>query len=174
MVSSCVNIFAALTLLSVIANRQGSIAIEKKEWDLQTVTASDYCLELSLSKDQVEGLRAELNQERFLPRESDGLRLKLYLIKKLEELLKQLSGEDGGRIADVNFAYYNSWLLDGLRDRGDAIKYQQWDKLNEQNKKLTERIHSDMQNLITPKCAFISIESETHYNYLSDVETMNE
>ena len=51
LVASCVNIFAALTLLSVINNRQGSIAIEKKEWDLQTVTASDYCLELSLSKD---------------------------------------------------------------------------------------------------------------------------
>lgn len=60
LVSSCVNVFAALTLLSVIANRQGSIAIEKKEWDLQTVTASDYCLELSLSKDQVAGLRQEL------------------------------------------------------------------------------------------------------------------
>ena len=60
LVSSCVNIFAALTLLSVISNRQGSIAIEKKEWDLQTVTASDYCLELSLSKDQVAGLRQEL------------------------------------------------------------------------------------------------------------------
>ena len=31
-----------------------------------------------------------------------------------------------------------------------------------------------MQELITPKCAFVSIESETHYNYLSDVETVNE
>ena len=58
-----------------------------------------------------------------MPRESDGLRLKLFLIKKLEDLLKELSGEDGGRIADINFAFYNSWLLDGLRDRGDAIKY---------------------------------------------------
>ena len=123
LVASCINIFAALTLLSVIANRQGSIAIEKKEWDLQTVTASDYCLELSLSIEQVDELRNELNSERFLPRESDGLRLKLYLIKKLEEILKQLSGDDGGKIADINFAYYNSWLLDGLRERGDAIKY---------------------------------------------------
>ena len=109
-----------------------------------------------------------------MPRESDGLRLKLFLIKQLEELLKQLSGEDGGRIADVNFAYYNSWLLDGLRDRGDAIKYQQWDKLNELNKKLTQEIHDKMDKLITPKCAFVSIESETYYNYLSDVETVNE
>lgn len=50
LVASCVNIFAALTLLAVVRNRQGSIAIEKKEWDLQTVTASDYTLEVSLTK----------------------------------------------------------------------------------------------------------------------------
>ena len=31
-----------------------------------------------------------------------------------------------------------------------------------------------MENLITPKCAFISIESETFYNYMSDVETVDE
>jgi hypothetical protein len=34
LIASCVNIFAALTLLAVVKNRQGSIAIEKKEWDL--------------------------------------------------------------------------------------------------------------------------------------------
>ena len=34
-------------------------------------------------------------------------------------------------------------------------------------------IHEKMDELITPKCAFISIESEVHYNYLSDVETEN-
>ena len=28
--------------------------------------------------------------------------------------------------------------------------------------------------MITPKCAFVSIENETYYNYLSDVETVNE
>jgi hypothetical protein len=31
-----------------------------------------------------------------------------------------------------------------------------------------------MEGLITPKCAFVSIESEVFYNYLSDVETVNE
>jgi len=57
LIASCVNVFAALTLLSVIKNRMGSIAIEKKEWDLQTVTASDYTLEIALSKEQVQNMR---------------------------------------------------------------------------------------------------------------------
>ena len=46
--ASCTNIFAALVLLAVIKYRQGSISIEKREWDLQTVTASDYTLEVRL------------------------------------------------------------------------------------------------------------------------------
>ncbi len=49
--SACVNVFASLTLLCVIGYRQGSISIEKREWDLQTVTASDYTLEIKLSGD---------------------------------------------------------------------------------------------------------------------------
>jgi len=53
LMAACVNVFAALTLLSVIRYRQGSISIEKREWDLQTVTASDYTLEIKLSKAQI-------------------------------------------------------------------------------------------------------------------------
>jgi len=49
LLAGCVNMFAAMTLLSVVAYRQGSTSIEKKEFDLQTVTASDYTLELKLS-----------------------------------------------------------------------------------------------------------------------------
>ena len=44
--------------------------------------------------------------------ESDGLRLKLYMIKQLEAILKDISGEEDGRISDINFAYHNSWLLE--------------------------------------------------------------
>jgi len=34
LLASCVNIFSALVLLAVIKYRQGSISIEKREWDL--------------------------------------------------------------------------------------------------------------------------------------------
>jgi len=55
------------------------------------------------------------------------MKLKLYIARELEKILKELSGDDDGKIADINFAYYNSWLLDKLRTRGDHIKYQEWD-----------------------------------------------
>lgn len=78
-----------------------------------------------------------MQQANFLPHESDGLRFKLFFTSILEDTIKEISGEDGGRISDINFAYHNSWLLDSLRTRGDYIKYQQWDRLNEINKMLT-------------------------------------
>lgn len=60
LMAACVNVFAALTLLSVIRYRQGSISIEKREWDLQTVTASDYTLEVKLSKAQIAQMRNDI------------------------------------------------------------------------------------------------------------------
>lgn len=176
LLAACVNVFASLTLLCVIAYRQGSISIEKREWDLQTVTASDYTLEVKLSKEQIAQMRNDIYQNSFEYYESDGLQLKLWFKKLLEERLKEISGKDDGRISDINFAYHNSWLINKLRERGDAIKYQQWDKLNEINRETTQRIHSqapdsdgtEIMKLTTPKCAFVSIESEEAYNFLAD------
>lgn len=51
------------------------------------------------------------------------MKLKLFITRELEKILKDKSGNDNGHIADINFAYYNSWLLDSLRTRGDLIKF---------------------------------------------------
>ena len=173
MLSSCVTIFSALTLLAVIRNRQGSINIEKREWDLQTVTASDYTLEITLSRDQIANMRNAIYQESFAYYDTDGMKLKLFMTRELENILRE-SGDNNGRIADINFAYYNSWLIDDLVRRGDLIKYQKWDELNKLNSELTENIRAKTEDICTPKCAFVSIESETAYNYLSDYETEGE
>ena len=41
-------VFSCLVLLAVLRYRQGSISIEKREWDIQTVTASDYTIEMKI------------------------------------------------------------------------------------------------------------------------------
>ena len=176
MLAGTVEVFAALTLLSVIAYRQGSIAIEKKEFDLQTVTASDYALEVKLSREQIDQMKNDIYQNSFEYYENPGYQLKFWLKKIFEDRLKELSGRDGFRIADINFAYHNSWLIDGLRDRGTAIKNQNWAELNKINEELTRRMHStrddgstEMSWLLMPKCAFVSFESEEGYNYMADV-----
>ena len=47
--AGCVAVVSCLVLLSVIKFRVRSIGVEKREWDLMTVTASDYTVEIDLS-----------------------------------------------------------------------------------------------------------------------------
>jgi len=111
-----------------------------------------------------------------------GLRMKLFMCQKLEEVIKEKSGKEGGKVADLNFAYHNSWLLDALRYRGEHIKYGHWKELNEMNRSLTAHMNetdpktgiSNGEKWCTPKCAFVSIEHEEFYNFLSDIETDGE
>lgn len=140
--AACINIFSALTLLSVITYFKGLVKVEKKEFDLQTVTASDYTLEMKTGEQFIDKMILDIRENKFMEGESLGYRMKFWFIKLLEDRLVQLSGQDIYRIADVNFAYHNSWLIDSLRQRGSYIKEQDWKKLNELNREITERIHS--------------------------------
>ena len=132
--AACINVFSALTLLSVITYFKGLVKVEKKEFDLQTVTASDYTLEMKTNEQFIDKMLLDIRENKFMEGESLGYRMKFWFIKLLEDRLKQLSGQDIYRIADVNFAYHNSWLLDTLRERGDYVKWQMWTHLNLVNK----------------------------------------
>ena len=48
---------ACLILLFVIKTRKNMIEIEKRQWDLFTVTASDYTVEIPLMFNQVVDIR---------------------------------------------------------------------------------------------------------------------
>lgn len=168
MLAGCTSVFSCLVLLAVLNYRQSSISIEKREWDLQTVTASDYTIEIEIHQEQYEAIMKKIQEERFMQYEASmGMRFKLYYKKLIEDRVNELSEGQGGRVADINFAYNNQWLLDKLRTRGDLIKYKMWKELNELNKEMTEETHKEMDNFTTPICAFVCMESETAYNYIA-------
>lgn len=182
--AGCVAVFSCLVLLSVIQYRTGSISIEKREWDLQTVTASDYTLEIEFTDEQVLQIRRDIYANSFEVGKPHGYQFKMWVIKVVEEELNRLSNGQGGKVGDIQFTYHNSWVIDLLYERGEAIKWQDWEKLNNINKKLTERCQkeavdaenkvyylrdADMYNynLTDPISAFISIETEEAYNLLA-------
>lgn len=95
------------------------------------------------------------------------------MIKEIERLMKEISGEDGFKVADINFAMYNSWLIDKLKERGQAIVWQDWAELNKINSDMTKELHERMEETCTPVSAFVTIESETAYNYVCGVDALN-
>ena len=135
-------------------------------------------------------MRANLNAANFMPEETDGLRLKLWLAKKVEAELDKISAETRGKVSAINFTFHNSWVLDMLREKGDYIKWQEWKKLNVLNKELTRRIKENMQDaanqqsanmynktdykksICDPISAFVSVETEEAYNLLAGVQTI--
>ena len=47
--------------------------------------------------------------------------MKFILIEEIEKIMREISGEEGFNVADVNFAYKNAWLIDLLKLRGKTI-----------------------------------------------------
>ena len=89
--AGCVAVFSCLVLLAVIQYRIGSISIEKREWDLQTVTASDYTLEIEFDDEQVLQIRKDIYANSFERGKPDGYQFKMWVIKVVEEELNRLS-----------------------------------------------------------------------------------
>lgn len=164
------------------------MGIEKNAWDLETVTASDYTLEIQISHAQVVEMRKRIYNESFAYGEkSEGFKLKLWVIKRIEDTLNELSGGQGGKVASVDFTFWNSWVLDGLRARGDCIKNHQWKEFNELNRNLNEQMAVEQQKfydnyyaaddakqptICDPISAFVTMETEDAYNNLSGAKTI--
>ena len=72
----------------VIKSRKSSIEIEKRQWDLFTVTASDYTVEIPLLFNQVYDIRKQMNEEGYALTAPDGYRIQLWITKEIEKLLK--------------------------------------------------------------------------------------
>lgn len=79
--------------------------------------------------------------------------------------------EDGGskemKIAVVTCAFDNAKIVDWLRERGDAIKDENWDKLDRVNDHIRRNLKKDSQlldKLQRPCSLFVTFESEEAYN----------
>lgn len=118
---------------------------------------------------------------------SEGYKLKLWVIKRIEDTLNELSGGQGGKVGSVDFTFYNSWILDGLRERGNCIKSQQWKEFNDCNRALNEKLaeeqKKDYDNYYAtddakvptardPISAFVTMETEDAYNNLAGAGTI--
>lgn len=153
--------------------------LQQLEWDISTVTAGDYTVEVPISKEAY--LQWKLNE---YPRERDlgyapALSFKRYLTEKIESTLRRERDRRVGAnetverknthnnkeisenvaIADIVFSYNNSKLIHALRDRGQSIALQKFDKMQRQE----EYFHlfiKDFDAVTRPTAAFITFMEE--------------
>ena len=78
-------------------------------------------------------MKRQINQRVYRPDLPMGSRMKFILIEEIEKIMREISGEEGFNVADVNFACKNAWLIDLLKERGKTIIWQDWKRLNEIN-----------------------------------------
>lgn len=100
---------------------------------------------------------------------SIGLALKEVLIKELTDFHHSLPPDPDQEpheleIADINFYFDNSDILDCLKARAIAIDNNDWTKTRELNKKLTDLCKRDKAKLQRPLGAFVTFNDERSYN----------
>ncbi len=67
------------------------------------------------------------------------------------------------KVADIVFAFDNADLIHLLRERGNAIMNQKFEKMREVEQKISNLKKDNYDKLTTPVCAFITFEEEDAY-----------
>jgi hypothetical protein len=126
--------------------------IKMLEWDMSTITAGDYTVEIKIPNDAYQQwydgeYRAGGDFENDVP---PAVSLKARLIEDIETCLteemnqggkaeskrKKKSEVDQIKIADVVFSFNNHKLINGLQERGRLIATQNFDAMREKEKEI--------------------------------------
>lgn len=67
------------------------------------------------------------------------------------------------KVAKISFAYNNEKLIKMLRQRGTAIKEQEWEQVDKIESKINELKNSQFEKLTRPRSAFVTFETEDAY-----------
>lgn len=156
-------VFSALTIFAMIFYQRKSTQLEQIEWDVSTVTASDYTVDMTLTEGMLENFMKEVNPGK---EESAAYALKKYLQQTLEEKLTNevpyLGFQKISRVkvADIQFTYKNGELMKVLRQRGSSIKNNDWDEYKRVNLVLDDVKRDLYRDCVTPVSAFVTFELE--------------
>jgi hypothetical protein len=67
-------------------------------------------------------------------------------------------------IALITFAFDNGEMINLLKERGTAIKFEKFEKMREMNKKIDDLKRRDLDKLSRPVSAFLTFENEEGLN----------
>lgn len=137
-----------LTFVDYIRCKQDTLYVD---WDVKTVTAGDYTVEFKVSIELYQKFLQKFYDETNPISENN--QFKLYVKDEFERRLnlfpdQGLDVDENGNetyveVAMVTCAFNNAKIINWLKKRGDAIKNENWDKLDDINDTIRLNLKKD-------------------------------
>ena len=144
--------------------------VKEQEWDLATITAGDYTVELTITPEMYQLWKSENYDNQPAMRDgriAPAAALKRYLIDEIEREIDEVykngvtrPGLDQIKISDINFSFNNNELIEALRKRGGQITANNFDGMRATQDHIADLIKRDHHKLVIPTAAFITFEHE--------------
>lgn len=132
LVIACLGVFIALFFVVYVDYLKSIFKNLNIEWDVKTITAGDYSVELDISEAMWHNFLNTVYDQKLAS--TKLVQFRNYLQKKLEDNFSQLPDlgfEDEPvervRISMITFAFDNADLINLLKKRGLAIKMEKYD-----------------------------------------------
>lgn len=174
LIVSCIGILISLLYITCLYYLAEIAKIEFKEWDVNTVTASDFTVEWQIPKSVWQKFEDGHADKKDSPEGSD---FEAYLKKSFEELvsakpsvLRPDEPPSPVTIANITFAFNNAKLLHLLQERGTAVASGMFKNLPEVDKKINELKKHEANSLTKPVSAFITFETQDGYERACEFE----
>jgi len=148
------------------------------EWDVKTITAGDYSIEFDITESFyqkfLEG-RGKVNNPKidnevefeWNDSKTHAENFRIWIQNQIELRMSKLPDlgyeEEPVEHIDVavtSLAYDNAKLIGLLRERGDYIINEKWDKMREVDAKINEMKKTDLDAWCTPVSVFITFQLE--------------
>jgi len=168
--------------------------MQKIDWDMATITAGDYTVEMEISEENYiywknNSYQRIKEQNRDI---SPALALKMHIISEIEANLdawvrersgvepdksskkkKKAKAQDSSlkqcKIADVVFSFNNRKLILALRERGSKIAYQDWEGLRKCDKEVQD-LFQEFDTLTVPTSCFVTFDSDDYKEHALDYD----
>ena len=167
-----VNIFCGLLLFIILRFFRVKTEIEFKEWDMDTVTVSDYAAEFHVKEKMYQNFKTEYEGKiqrgeivgKTLNNYSVIYEFKVAFSKALEEQIKAMPAIhkqlQNVNIWNIYFSFDNKEIIDWLSRRGDALRYGEILKakqIDDEIKSIKEKLN---ENERKPWTAYVIFEEE--------------
>lgn len=164
----CVGVFIALFFVLYVDYMRNIAKNNFVEWDVKTITAGDYSVELDISQEMFNNF-CDQHYNSTTSKKTKVEAFRDHLTAELQRRLSEfpsLGYEETNdvKIAQLVFAFDNAGAINLLRKRGTCIKTLKFDQMRRLDSEIQDFKEKNFDSLTRPVTAFITFENEEGLN----------